>query len=100
MESCSRIKDGNGRLALEEDEVRRIWKDYFEDLYKMKLRVYMLIVSLAFVKVKGGESECFRIESGVRAEQVMSLLLFNVYMNVSEISRGGERLIALSLVCR
>ena len=56
--------------------------------------------SLACVKVKGGESECFRIESGVRAEQVMSLLLFNVYMNVSEISRGGERLIALSLVCR
>ena len=33
-ESSSRIKDGNVRLALEEDEVQRIWKDYFEDLYK------------------------------------------------------------------
>ena len=33
-ESCSRIKDGNGRLAQGEDEVRRIWK-YFEDLYNI-----------------------------------------------------------------
>ena len=33
VENYSRIKDGNGRLALEEVEVRRIWKEYFEDLY-------------------------------------------------------------------
>ena len=33
VESCSRIKDGNGRLELGEDEVQRIWKDYFEDIY-------------------------------------------------------------------
>ena len=33
MESCSWIKDGGGRLAQVEDEVRRIWKDYFENLY-------------------------------------------------------------------
>ena len=32
VESCSRIKDGNGRLAQGEDEVRKIWKGYFEDL--------------------------------------------------------------------
>ena len=31
VESCSRIKDRNMTLA-QEDEVRRIWKDYFEDL--------------------------------------------------------------------
>ena len=35
MESCSRIKDGNGRLAQREDEVRKIWKVYFEDLYNV-----------------------------------------------------------------
>ena len=35
MEGCSRIKDGNGRLAQGEDEVRRIWKEYFEDLYNI-----------------------------------------------------------------
>ena len=33
VESCSRIKDGNGRLAQGEDEVRKILKEYFEDLY-------------------------------------------------------------------
>ena len=38
VESCSRIKDGNGGLALGEDEVRRIWKDYFEDLYNIETK--------------------------------------------------------------
>ena len=30
VESCSIIKNGNGRLG--EYEVQRIWKDYFQDL--------------------------------------------------------------------
>ena len=34
-ESCSKIRDGKGRLALGEDELRRIWKDYFGDVYKI-----------------------------------------------------------------
>ena len=33
--NCNKIKDGNGRLALKEGEVRRIWKGYFEDLYNI-----------------------------------------------------------------
>ena len=33
VENCCRIKDGNGRLAQGEDEVQRIWNEYFEDLY-------------------------------------------------------------------
>ena len=32
IESCSRIKDGNGRLAQGEYEGRKIWEKYFEDL--------------------------------------------------------------------
>ena len=32
MDSCSRIKDGNGRLVMGEVEVRRIWEEYFEDI--------------------------------------------------------------------
>ena len=32
MENCNKIKDGKGRLALEEAEVRRIRKEYFDDL--------------------------------------------------------------------
>ena len=35
VESCSRIKDGNGRLAQEGNKVRKIWKQYFEDLYNI-----------------------------------------------------------------
>ena len=35
VESCSKIKDGNGRLVMGDDEVRRISKDFFEDLYYM-----------------------------------------------------------------
>ena len=30
--SVSRIQDGNGRYAQGEDEVGKIWKQYFEDL--------------------------------------------------------------------
>ena len=33
VEGWSRIKDGDIRLTVGEDEVQRIWKDYFEDLY-------------------------------------------------------------------
>ena len=35
VERCSRINDGNGRLAQGEDEVRKIWKKCFEDLYNI-----------------------------------------------------------------
>ena len=35
VESCSRIKDGNMRLAQGEDKVLRIWKEYFEYLYNI-----------------------------------------------------------------
>ena len=35
VENSNRIEDGNERLALEEAEVRRIWKEYYEDLYNI-----------------------------------------------------------------
>ena len=35
VESCSRVKNGNGRLAQEDEETRNIWKEYFEDLYNI-----------------------------------------------------------------
>ena len=35
----------------------------------------------ACVRVKGGESECFRVNSGVRQGCIMSPWLFNVYMD-------------------
>ena len=39
------------------------------------------MLSLSSVRVKGGESEYFRIDSGVRQGFTMSLWLFHVYMN-------------------
>ena len=33
--SCSRTKDRNRRLAQGEDEVRKVWEEYFEDLYNI-----------------------------------------------------------------
>ena len=35
VDSCSRIKDGNGRLAQAEDGAKKIWKEYFEDLHNI-----------------------------------------------------------------
>ena len=48
---------------------------------------------LACVRVKGGESECFRISSGVRQRCIMSPWLFNVYMNavMKEVQMGMGR---------
>ena len=35
VENSNGIKDGNERLALEEAEVQRIWKEFYEDLYNI-----------------------------------------------------------------
>ena len=41
----------------------------------------MYVDSSVCVRVKGGESELFRIDSGVRQGCIMSPWLFNVYMD-------------------
>ena len=41
----------------------------------------MYVDSLASVRVKVGESEWFRIDIGLRQAYIMSLWLFNVYMD-------------------
>ena len=53
----------------------------------------MYVNSLACLKVKGGESECFRINSCVRQGCIMSPWLFNVNMDVvmKEVKMGMER---------
>ena len=35
VESYSTVMDGNGKLAQGEDEARKFWKEYFEDLYNI-----------------------------------------------------------------
>ena len=53
----------------------------------------MYINSLACVRIKGGESECFRINSGVRQGCVMNPWLFNVYTDamMKEVKMGIGR---------
>ena len=49
--------------------------------------------SLACVRVKGGENNRFRIDSGVRQRCIMSPCLFNVYMDtmLKELKMGKGR---------
>ena len=49
--------------------------------------------SLACVRVKRCESECFRTDSGVRKVCIMSLWLFSVYMDAAmkEVKMGMGR---------
>ena len=38
VESSSRVKDRNGRLAQGEEQARKIWNEYFEDLYNIDIQ--------------------------------------------------------------
>ena len=51
------------------------------------------VANLDCVRVKGGESECFRIDSGDRQVCIMSHWLFNVYMDavMKEVKMGMGR---------
>ena len=53
MESCIRIKDGNGRLAQGEDEVQWIWK-YFEDLYNIDTQEEVAVDMCGFDGIRRG----------------------------------------------
>ena len=54
MESCSRIKGGNGRLVQRENEVRRIWKKYFEDLYNIDIQEEVAVHMCGFHGIRWG----------------------------------------------
>ena len=54
VEDSNRIKDGNGRLALEEAEVRMIWKEYYEDLYNIDTQEQVAIPLCGFDGVQRG----------------------------------------------
>ena len=54
VESSNRIKDGNGRLVLEEAEVQRIWKEYYEDLYNTDTQEHVAVHMCGFERVWRG----------------------------------------------
>ena len=49
VKSCSRMRDGNGRLAQGEGEVRRNWREYFEDLYNIYTREQVAATCVALM---------------------------------------------------
>ena len=51
----------------------------------------LYVSNLACVRVKGFKSECFRIDSGVRQVCIMSLWVFNVYMDAVMEFKMGRR---------
>ena len=62
LESCNRIKDGNGRLAQGEDKVRRIWKEFFEDLFNI-VRQMELAMSMFPFQGKDDTGAVMRLKS-------------------------------------
>ena len=54
MESCSRIKDGNVKLAQGEDEARKIFKEYFEDLYNIHTQEEVVVNMCGFDEIRRG----------------------------------------------
>ena len=54
VERCSRIKDGNGRLAQREDEVRKIWNEYFEDLHNIDTQKEVAVHMCGFDEIRRG----------------------------------------------
>ena len=54
MESCSKINDRNGRLAQGEDEVRRFWKEYFEDLCNINTQEHVAVRMCGFDGIRRG----------------------------------------------
>ena len=50
VENCTRMKDGNGRLAQGEDKVRKIWKEYFEDVYNIDIRNQLQSTCMALME--------------------------------------------------
>ena len=61
---------------------------------KLLNRIKSIYINItARVRVKGGENECFMIDSGLRQGRIMSPWSFNVYMDevMKEVKRRVER---------
>ena len=54
MENSNRIKNGNARLALEEAEFRRIWKEYYMDLYNIETQEQVKVYLCGFDAIQRG----------------------------------------------
>ena len=98
VENCSRIKDGNWRLAWKEVEVRRMWKEYFEDLYNIDTQVQIAILMCGFDGAQRvtyfGEEPIRRTEVEVRVRKIENGKAIGKDEVTGEmIKGGGERMV-------
>ena len=56
VDNSNRIKDGSGRLMLEEAEVQRIWKAYYENLYSIDTQEQVAVHTSGFEGVRRGNT--------------------------------------------
>ena len=54
MGKKERIKDGNGRLAQREDEMKKIWNEYFEDQYNIDAQEEVAVYMCGFDGIRRG----------------------------------------------
>ena len=78
VESCSRVKDGNGRLVQGEEEARKIWKEYFEDLFNIDTQEEDTVPKCGFDGIQrgnyfGGEPDG-RVEIEVRVGKIKNVM--------------------------
>ena len=64
------------------------------DVDSKMLNEIMYVNSLTCIRVKGNESECFRINNGVRKSCIMSSWLFKVYIDgvMKEVKIGYRKM--------
>ena len=56
VKSCSRVKDGNGRLAEGKDEARKMWKEFCEDLYNIDTQGEVAVHICGFDGIERGNN--------------------------------------------
>ena len=54
VESCSRIKNRNGKFTQGEDEARKIWKEYFQYLYNIDTQEEVVVHICGFDRIWRG----------------------------------------------
>ena len=93
VERYSRIKDGNGRLAQGENEVQRILKEYFKDLYNVDTQEQVAVLMYGFDGIQrggyfGGEP-IIRAEVEMRVEKLKNGKAVGEDEITGEMIKGG-----------
>ena len=98
VESCSRLNDGNGRLAQGEDELRKIWKEYSEDLYNIDTQEHVAVHMCSFDRIRRGnsfgEEPISRAEIEVRVGKLMNGNASGKDEIIREMIKGGGDMVA------